>query len=110
MLNGKLDFRSDTITEPTDEMREAKTGWLQGRKVERSQDRSLAWQLSHNEYLGRAMAWYGDMEKKIESLSSEQILDAFKRHIQLDKFTFVRVGDFAAVKNKAPAVGVAPQK
>ena len=29
MLNGKLDFRSDTVTEPTDEMREAMklAGW-----------------------------------------------------------------------------------
>jgi len=82
----------------SDEMREAKTGWLQGRKVERSQDRSLARQLSQNEYLGRTMAWQGDLEKKVDALSSEQAREAFTWHIKLDKFTFVRSGSFAGSK------------
>ncbi|MEK7721561.1 MAG: insulinase family protein, partial [Elusimicrobiota bacterium] len=39
-----------------DEVREAKSGWLQRRKMGRAQDNLLASRLSSNEYLGRTMA------------------------------------------------------
>jgi len=92
------------------EVREAKTGWLQERKVERAQDQSLAGRLAVNEYLGRNMAWYGAQEKAAAALTPKQIQEAFKRHILPAGITFVQAGDFAGAKAKAaaaPATGAA---
>ncbi len=92
------------------ELREARTGWLQARRVERSQDSRLASRLARNEYLGRRMAWYGDLETKVAALTPRQIQDAFIRHILPAKLTLVQAGDFAGAKAKAaaPAASKAP--
>lgn len=86
-----------------DEVREAKAGWLQSRKVERSQDPRLSQRLARNEYLGRRMAWYGDLEDKVSALTPEQVQRAFVRHILPGKLTLVQAGDFAGAKAKAAA-------
>jgi zinc protease len=83
-----------------DEIREAKAGWLQARRVERSQDQRLAQRLSFNEYLDRRMAWYGDLESKVEALTPKQIQEAFVRHILPARFTLVQAGDFAGANSK----------
>ena len=84
-----------------DEISEAKAGWLQDRKVDRSQDARLSLRLARNEYLDRRMAWYGDLETKVAALTPRQIQDAFTRHIVPAKLTFVQAGDFAGAKAKA---------
>jgi len=84
-----------------DEIREAKDGWLQARKVERSQDQWLASRLARNEYLGRTMAWSAELESKVAALTPQQLQDTFARYIVPAKFTFVQAGDFAGVKAKA---------
>ncbi len=86
-----------------DEVREAKAGWLQARRVERSQDSRLVQRLARNEYVGRTMAWYGDLEKKVAALTPQQLQEAFARHILPAKLTFVQAGDFAGAKTKAAA-------
>ena len=83
------------------EVAEAKTGWLQARKMERSQDRQLVNALAYNEYLGRRMAWYGEREKTVAALKPEEIRAAFARHIDPAKITFVQAGDFAGAAAKA---------
>jgi len=50
----------------------AKTGWLQGRQVQRSQDGPLALRLQQLEHDKRTMAFDGALEKKIETLTPEQ--------------------------------------
>ncbi len=85
-----------------DEVREAKTGWLQARKVDRSQDNRLAQRLQRNEYLGRSMAWYGDLESKVEALTPGQVQAAFTRHILPDSLTFIQAGDFPAPPRRRP--------
>ncbi|HNW44002.1 MAG TPA: pitrilysin family protein, partial [Elusimicrobiales bacterium] len=78
-----------------DEVREAKAGWLQKRKMSRAQDRQLVSRLASNEYLDRTMAWYGDQEKKVAALTPQQVQDAFKRRIDPAKITYIEAGDFA---------------
>ena len=85
------------------EVSEAKSGWLQQRKMSRAQDRRLASRLSSNEYLGRTMAWYGGEDKKAEALTPRQVQDAFARHIRPEGLTFVKAGDFAGAAAKAAA-------
>ena len=43
---------------------QAKSGWFQGRNVERSQDSGLAAKLQHYMFIGRTFAWDAEFEKK----------------------------------------------
>ncbi len=86
-----------------DEVSQAKDGWRQSRKLSRANDARLASQLASNEYLGRTMAWDGDLEKKVAGLAPGQLKDAFKRYVALDKISFVMAGDFAKAETAAPA-------
>ena len=93
-----------------EELSSAKAGWLQSRKVERSQDQHLVSKLRSNEYLGRTMAWQGDLEKKVSELTAAQVQAAFAKYILPANFTFVQAGDFAGAKAKAAAPAAAPAK
>ncbi|MBI4350517.1 MAG: insulinase family protein [Elusimicrobia bacterium] len=92
------------------EAREAMAGWLQRQKMDRSQDQRLVMRLASNEYLGRTLAWYGALEKKVQALTPQQIQDAFKRRILPAGITFVQAGDFAGAKTKAAAAPEAAVK
>nr|WP_229247951.1 pitrilysin family protein [Dyadobacter sandarakinus] len=87
-----------------DELKAAKSGYLQSRQVARSQDASLTNTLTNNLYLNRTMQWDADFEKKIEALTPEQIKAAYARHIDFNKLTIVKAGDFSKAK-KTPVEG-----
>lgn len=97
-----------------DELKAARSGYLQSRQVSRAQDASLASALTNNLYLGRTMKWEADFEKKIEELTPEQVKAAFNKYIDYAKITVVKAGDFAKSKeneNKTPtSVGGASEK
>ncbi len=78
-----------------DEIKAAKTGWLQSRQVSRAQDNELAARLRGYAYIGRTLAWDAEFEKKVEALTPEQITAALRRHIDPDKISIVKAGDFA---------------
>jgi zinc protease len=84
-----------------EEIAQAKTGWIQGRQVGRTQDRNLASALSNYLYLGRTFKWDADLEAKVQALTPEQIKLAMKKWIDPSKFTYVRAGDFSGAKAKA---------
>ncbi len=83
-----------------EEVAAAKSGWLQGRTVNRSQDGGLAGSLDSYLYLNRTMAWDAELEKKIAALTPEQIKEAMNRHIKLEKISMVKVGDFKKAESK----------
>ncbi|MCF0043090.1 M16 family metallopeptidase [Dyadobacter fanqingshengii] len=85
-----------------EELKAAKSGYLQSRQVGRSQDASLANTLTNNLYLNRTMQWDADFEKKIEALTPEQIKAAFNKHIDYNKLVIIKAGDFAKAKKGAP--------
>ena len=78
-----------------DEIKSAKSGWLQSRQVSRAQDNELANRLGNYLFLNRTLAWDADFEKKIEALTPEQILTALRNHIDPAKITIIKAGDFA---------------
>jgi zinc protease len=78
----------------SDEVSEAKSGYIQRGKNFRSNDRSLAGILSRNLYLDRSMAWTADLEDKIARLKPRQIRAAMRRHIDPEKISIVMAGDF----------------
>jgi len=77
------------------ELVDAKTGLLQSRKVTRSQDNNLANMLGGFSYLNRTMQFTEDFEKKLNALTVDQVNQAMRKHISLDKISTFKGGDFA---------------
>ncbi len=93
------------------EVADAKSGWLQRQVLARSSDPGLAGWLAGNEYLGRRMAWYGDLEKRVMALKPEALREAFRKHIVPSRMSFFRAGDFAGASKAAEkAAPAAPGK
>ncbi|KAA6441689.1 insulinase family protein [Dyadobacter flavalbus] len=86
-----------------EELKAARSGYLQSRQVARSQDASLTNTLTNNLYLNRTMQWDADFEKKIEALTPEQIKAAVNKYIDYNKFVIIKAGDFAKSRKGAPA-------
>ena len=83
-----------------DEIKAAKSGWLQSQQVSRSQDRELAGRLASNLFNGRTMAYSTDLETKVEALTGEQILAAMRKFIDPAGLSIVKAGDFAKADKK----------
>lgn len=86
-----------------DEVAAAKKGFLESRKLRRTQDDALAGRLASNLYLGRRFAWDADFEARIAALTPAHIHDALKRHLDPLKLSIVKAGDFARVAAESAA-------
>lgn len=80
------------------ELADAVKGYLQSRNVSRSQDRELVGRLANYLFWDRTMKWDEDFEKKIGTLSVDQVNTAMRKWITPDKITYVQAGDFAKKK------------
>jgi zinc protease len=85
------------------EVREAKSGYLQSRQVSRAQDGPLAHALSQDLFLNRTLAWDAEMEKKVGALTPAQIAQAMRRHIDPSQISIVKAGDFAKAGSAKPS-------
>jgi zinc protease len=77
-----------------EELARAKSGWLQGRQVNRAEDATLVGSLALHDYNDRTLAWDADLEKKVRNLTAEQINQALKTHIKPEDMSFVKAGDW----------------
>ncbi|MFZ1516462.1 MAG: pitrilysin family protein [Saprospiraceae bacterium] len=77
------------------ELEDAKSGILQSRKVNRSQDNSLANSLNRYNFLNRNFTFDEELDKKLSTLTVEELNQAMKKHINLDKISLFKGGDFA---------------
>jgi zinc protease len=84
-----------------EEIKAAKSGYLQSRQVARAQDASLANTLTNNLYLNRTMQWEADLEKNLEALTPEKIRAAMQKHIDYSKLSIIKAGDFSKTKSGA---------
>jgi zinc protease len=75
----------------------AKQGLLQAREQQRAQDESVAGMLLGHLEHGRAFAWEGALDGKLQGLSAAQVSEALKRFIDPSKFIYVKAGDFKTV-------------
>lgn len=82
----------DGVTE--EELKQAKSGFLQGRKVSRAQDNELAGVLVDNAFEGRTLAFQGEMEKKVAALTPQQVVEALRRHLDASQISIFKAGDF----------------
>jgi zinc protease len=77
------------------EVEQAKKAWLDRQKLNRAEDQGLLNGLAGNEYWGRKMSWQADLEKRVASLTAEQVSAAFRQHIKPEGFSVFKAGDFA---------------
>ena len=77
-------------------MAEAKKAYLDSRLIARSQDQSLMGLLAAHELQGRTMQWDEQIEQRIQSLTPEQITEAFRKHIDAGSLSIVKAEDFKA--------------
>jgi zinc protease len=80
------------------ELKDAQSGWLQGRSVSRSQDRELVGRLQSYRFLDRNLAWDAALEAKVAALTTADVNAAVKRWIKPSDITIVEAGDFAGKK------------
>ena len=76
------------------ELKDAKSGFLQSQNVNRSDDNYLRSKLNTNLYIGRTMKWNIDIENKIKNMTVAEVNAAMKKWINPEKITYVQAGDF----------------
>ena len=76
------------------EIAAGKTSWAQGQQLNRDQNAGLANRLLTMAHHGRTMSWDAELEKKVQSLTSQQISAALRRRLDLATMTFMKGGDF----------------
>ena len=89
----------DGVASP--ELEEAKKGFLEQMKVQRSSDGRIAGMLREALYLNRTMQWEADLEKKIAALSVADVNQALSAHLTPDRLVIIRAGDFSKNANGA---------
>jgi zinc protease len=82
-----------------DELNIAKQGYLQAQQLGRAQDASLVTTLTQGLYFDRTLAWQAELEGEIRDLTVQGVNAAVRRHLDLNKMTFVKAGDFANVED-----------
>ena len=80
-----------------DELGVAKQGYLQSRELGRAQDGSLVSMLTQGLYFERTFAWDAEFEGRVQDLTVEDVNAAVRRHLDLNKMTIVKAGDFAGI-------------
>ena len=76
------------------EVASAKSGLLQARAQNRSQDGVLAGGWVGNMHLGRTFQWSKELEARITALTAADVTAAMRKYIDPKKMTVVKAGDF----------------
>jgi zinc protease len=76
------------------ELSDAKTAFLEAQKVGRTSDTAIAGQIVTNLQLERTFAHTSEMEKRIASLTPDDVKAAFVKYIDPKKLVIIRAGDF----------------
>lgn len=86
------------------EVAEAKKGYMQSRKVSLAQDNSLAATLNNYAYYGEPVAYWQELQDKLDSLTAKEVNSVMKKYVDPAKISMVKAGDFAK-KDKAAGTG-----
>ncbi len=78
----------------TKELEDGIKAFLLERKNERGSDEALVGVLASNLEAGRTFAFQAGIEKKVASLTPEQVSAAFRKYIEPKRLVIVRAGDF----------------
>lgn len=78
-----------------EEFEAARSGWLQQRTVQRSNDEYLRTTINNNIFYGRSMQFERELEDAVRALTVEDVNRAMREHLDLDALVIVKAGDFA---------------
>jgi zinc protease len=81
-----------------DELETARQGWLESKQLSRAQDASLSGQLSSGLYFDRTLMFDAEMEERVANVTLEEVNQAIRDRLDIDKITIVKAGDFAGKK------------
>ena len=79
-----------------DELKAAKSAWLESQRVYRASDDGLAPELAEHLFYNRTFVWDAELEKKVAAVTAEQAASALRKYIDPAKLTIVAVGSFGA--------------
>lgn len=82
------------------ELKDARTGYLQERKMGRANDEGLVYRLSANLFLDRKMAFSGKIDDKISAATLDEVNKVIRKYLKPEKITYVQAGDFEAKNSK----------
>ena len=85
-------IRKEGVTDT--ELAAAQQGYLQEQVVSRSSDKNLTTILAETEHVDRTMEYYVELEKKINSVTAEEVRKALAKYINFDSIYIVTAGDF----------------
>jgi len=85
--------RKDGFTD--DELRAAKSGWLQRRQVSRDRDGQVTKTLADYLFFNRTFNWDAALDNKVEAVTAVQAAAALRKYIDPAKLIVVTVGSFA---------------
>ncbi|MBI3371784.1 MAG: insulinase family protein [Betaproteobacteria bacterium] len=77
-----------------EEVESGKRGFLEARRLARTQDRALAARLESYLHIDRTLAWDVEFESRVAALAPEQLRDALRRNLDLNKLSVMTAGDF----------------
>ena len=82
----------DGFTE--DELKQAKSGYIQYRETARTNDGQLAGMLDSYLYLNRTFVWDKNLDDQLQNLTVAQVNTTMAKYLSDGKITFVKAGDF----------------
>ena len=77
-----------------DELKIAKSGWLQQQQLNRAGDQSLALRLVNYLFINRKLDWDAKLEANVNELTPEQINSAMRKHLDPARISVIKAGDF----------------
>ncbi len=85
-----------------DELEGAKNGYLQSRRVARSNDATLAGQLSTALHAGRPFTFESELEKRLAAIQPGDVQKAFEKHVPQKNLAIIQAGDFKKAQKDPP--------
>jgi zinc protease len=81
-----------------EEIKSAKSGLLQGKKVSRAQDMELVRTLRGNLILDRTMQWNKAYEQRLAALTADDVKRVMNQYLKLENFSIIKAGDMSKVE------------
>ncbi len=78
-----------------DELEKARRGYLESRQLSRSSDNYISNRLERSLRLDQTLAYDADLDAKLAALTPDDVLRAWKKHIDPQRLVIVIAGDFA---------------
>jgi zinc protease len=76
------------------ELERARAGFLEQRRVQRTNDMMLVGVLGEDLYVGRTMQFQADLERKVGGLTVDQVNAALRKYVDPKQLTVITAGDF----------------